>query len=169
MINAYDDNQKVSLNGSEPVELNGDSVDRHADYAIDFIKQRADEDQPWYLWLCYSSPHSPQTPAQRHEGAYSGVSDSDIPISASFVSRMDKPNYVQKAARPKTNTVRSLVRRYHECIRSIDENVGRLPETLRQTGQLEDTVVIFTSDQRLAAGQQNRKPVRAVAPSAVAG
>ena len=55
---------------------------------------------------------------------------------------MGKPNYVRRT-KPKTSAVRSLVRRYHECIRSIDENVGRLTETLRQTGQLENTVVIL--------------------------
>ena len=42
MINAYYYDQKVSINGAEPVELNGYSVDRHTDYAVDYIKQRAD-------------------------------------------------------------------------------------------------------------------------------
>ncbi|OUT60807.1 MAG: hypothetical protein CBB71_07290 [Rhodopirellula sp. TMED11] len=152
MVNAYYYDQKVSLNGAQPIDLNGYSVDRHTDFAVDYLKQRAKADEPWYLWLCYSSPHSPQIPANRHVEEYAAVSDHKIPIPESFHFREGKPNYVQKVAKPKTTSIKNLVRRYHECILSIDENVGRLTETLRQTGQLEDTVIIFASDQGLGMG-----------------
>jgi arylsulfatase A-like enzyme len=152
IVNAYYYDQKVSVNGAQPIDLNGYSVDRHTDYAIDYIKDRANGEQPWYLWLCYSSPHSPQTPAKRHQGSFSHISDHQIPLQKSFSSREGKPNYVQNKSKPKTDAIRSLVRRYQECILSIDENVGRLTKTLRETGQLENTVIVFTSDQGLAMG-----------------
>ena len=150
MVNAYYYDQKVSINGAKPTPLNGYSVDRHTDFAIDYIQERANEEQPWYLWLCYASPHSPQTPAKRHEGAMADIEE--IPIPESFTSRERKPNYVKKKVKPKLDGIRSLVKRYHECILSIDENVGRLVDTLEESGQLENTIVIFTSDQGLGMG-----------------
>ena len=151
MVNAYYYGQKISINGAKPVDLNGYSVDRHTDLAIEYIDARAKADRPWYLWLCYSSPHSPQTPAKRHQGKL--ANENDVPIPASFKTpRVGKPNYVRNKPTPKEDSVQSLVRRYHECIMSIDENVGRLTDALRKSGQLENTVVIFTSDQGLAMG-----------------
>ena len=152
MVNAYYYNQKISINGANPIPLNGYSVDRHTDLAIDYMKARANKDQPWLLWLCYSSPHSPQTPAKRHEESLDKVPDDAIAIPRSFSQRDGKPRYVVKKEKPKTSGIRNLVRRYHECITSIDENVGRLVSALKESGQLENTVVIFTSDQGLAMG-----------------
>ncbi len=151
MVNAYYYDQEISIDGAAPTPLNGYSVDRHTDLAIDYIEGRAEADQPWLLWLCYSSPHSPQTPAKRHQGRLSGITD--IPLPPSFaIPREGKPNYVQKKPMPKVSAIEALVRRYHECILSIDENVGRLTEALRKTGQLDNTLVIFTSDQGLGMG-----------------
>ncbi|WDI45242.1 sulfatase-like hydrolase/transferase [Bremerella sp. P1] len=151
MVNAYYYDQKVSINGNDPIELNGYSVDRYTDFAINYIEERAESDQPWYLWLCYSSPHSPQTPAKRHQGFFSGVSGIELPRSFA-VPREGKPNYVRKLPSPKTSTVQELILRYNECILSIDESVGRLEKALQETGQLEDTVFIFASDQGLGMG-----------------
>ena len=36
---------------------------------------------------------------------------------------------------------------------AIDEGVGRLIETLRQTGQLENTLIVYAADQGFALGQ----------------
>jgi arylsulfatase A-like enzyme len=151
MVNAYYYDQKISINGADPIPLGGYSVDRHTDLAIDYIKERARGDQPWYLWLCYSSPHSPQTPAKRHAGKLDHITHISLPPSFP-TPRVGKPNYVQKKPMPKTSAIEDLVRRYHECILSIDENVGRLTEALRESSQLDNTIVVFTSDQGLGMG-----------------
>ena len=44
---------------------------------------------------------------------------------------------------------RQTVRQYHQGVLAIDENVGRLMKSLRATGQLENTLAVFTSDQGL--------------------
>ncbi len=42
---------------------------------------------------------------------------------------------------------------YHQAVIGIDENVGRLIRTLKSTGQLENTLVVYTADQGFAWGQ----------------
>ena len=45
------------------------------------------------------------------------------------------------------------MRQYHQGVKALDESVGKLIETLRKTGQLENTLVVFTSDQGFGWGQ----------------
>jgi arylsulfatase A-like enzyme len=51
------------------------------------------------------------------------------------------------------NTIHDWVRQYHQSVLAIDEAVGRLREALRETKQLEDTVIVFAADQGIAWGQ----------------
>jgi arylsulfatase A-like enzyme len=62
-----------------------------------------------------------------------------------------------KASNFNTNTAgqgyQDWVEQYNECVMAIDEGVGRLIETLRQTGQLENTLIVYAADQGFALGQ----------------
>ena len=42
---------------------------------------------------------------------------------------------------------------YYAMISHIDYNVGKLVKTLEETGQLENTLIVFTGDNGLAVGQ----------------
>ena len=46
-----------------------------------------------------------------------------------------------------------LMRRYAATVRGIDDAVGKLVETLRQSGQLERTLILFTSDDGMPFGE----------------
>jgi len=52
------------------------------------------------------------------------------------------------------NDIHSLVRQYHQGVLALDEAVGKLVEVLKETGQYENTLIIFTSDQGIAWGQK---------------
>ncbi|WP_395750159.1 alginate lyase family protein [Prosthecobacter sp.] len=151
LVNAYYYGQKMIFNGSAPTSLDGYSVDRHTDLAIDFMKALGSKDKPWFLWLCYSSPHKPADPAERHKGALAAVTD--IPEPASMKLRDGKPAYIRDYGMPRWKGVQEAIRQYHECVMAIDENVGRLTKALQETDQLSNTVIIFTGDQGLAHGQ----------------
>ena len=187
----YYDNQLISTNGGEPEMVKGYSTDNYTDWAIDFIEGRdRPEDKPWYLWLCYGAVHGPFTPAPRHLDEYPGI---DVPIPSDvYPPRPGKPEYVQKMefwekgenGVPVERQVRKespvgmkdlpgrpladWVRQYHLGVRAIDENVGRLLETLKRTGQDSNTFVVFTSDQGFAWGQHGMKSKVAPHDAAVA-
>lgn len=52
-------------------------------------------------------------------------------------------------------TYQKYVKDYLRCVKGIDEGVGRILEYLEQTGELDNTVVIYTSDQGMYVGEHN--------------
>ncbi|XOV94064.1 MAG: sulfatase-like hydrolase/transferase [Bacteroidota bacterium] len=156
--------QKVRINGGEEIILDQYSSDYYTDKTIEFIKNRAGEpDKPWFYWLCYAGVHGPYEPAKEDIGAYA---DADVTTPPDiFGPRPDKPEHLINGSmftrnkngepiRGKENkTLTEWVRQYNESVRAIDRGVGRIMEALTATSQLENTMVIFTSDQGYAWGQ----------------
>ncbi|MCI0457567.1 MAG: sulfatase-like hydrolase/transferase, partial [Gemmataceae bacterium] len=118
--------------------------------------------------LCYGAIHSPYMPAERHQGAYAHVK---VPIPADiYPPRPGKPAYMQtvetwskgKDGQPvlkpgnaagKDRTLQECVRQYQQCAIALDEGVGKVLAALEESGQLKNTLVVFTSDQGFAIGQ----------------
>jgi len=160
--------QAVNINGAAAVKLDGYSTDRYTDYAEAFITTQQGSAKPWYLWLCYGAVHGPYTPAARHLGTYAAAAETPIPVDV-FGPRPGKPRHMNlftrwddEAGEPfsKGRSLDSWVKQYHEAVRAIDEGVGRLCRTLEQTGQLRNTVIVFTSDQGFAWGQHGLRDKR---------
>ena len=156
--NAYYENQLVRINGGERQPLEGYSTDRYTDYAVEYIRKVKEEDEPWFLWLCYGAVHSPYTEADRHGDLYSDAAETEIPMDI-FGPRPTKPDFLVDLTRwekdKNGNPVRfdERVKKYHRAVAAIDEGVGRVMKALEESGQLENTVVVFTSDQGFAWGQ----------------
>jgi arylsulfatase A-like enzyme len=166
----YYDDQLLTFNGSETRLVKGYTTDNYTNWAVDFIGgKHRDPDKPWYLWLCYGAVHGPYTPAARHQNAYA---QSRVPIPVDiYPPRPGKPAYMQQVefwvrnqqGRPVRNVERPAleerkslnewVRQYHQGVLAIDEGVGKLLAALEASGQLEQTLVVFTSDQGFAWGQ----------------
>ena len=176
----YYDNQLICKNGGEPVMTKGYTTDNYTDWAIDYIEgEGRKEDKPWYLWVCYGAVHGPFTPAERHLKEYEKF-DYESPADV-YPPRPGKPKYVQemefwergKDGKPVERKVRDLgpvgmkdipgrplkdwVRQYHQGVLAIDEGVGQLVKALEKTGQDENTLIVFTSDQGFAWGQKGFK------------
>lgn len=159
---AYYDGQLVRVNGGPREPLGGYSTDRYTDLAVEYIRSKNDDSKPWYLWLCYSGVHGPYTPAERHLNEYSDVHDIKVP-SDIFGPRPTKPDFLQNFTRWKKNEDGSVagfeesVIKYHRAVRALDEGIGRVMDELKKSGQLENTLIIFTSDQGFAWGQHGMK------------
>ena len=157
---AYYYNTQVRYNGGERVPLDGYSTDRYTELAVDYIQNKSKEDEkPWFLWLCYGGVHGPYTEADRHKEMYADAPPTDIP-SDIFGPRPTKPkhlvNYTKwkktKDGKPKDFDKR--VKKYNRAVGALDEGVGKLIEALKKSGQLDNTLVVYTSDQGFAWGQQ---------------
>jgi len=156
-------NQSLRMHGDSLLKLDQYSTDAYTDLTIEFLEERSKEkDQPWYFWLCYGAVHGPYTPADRHIGSYDDTPEIEYPKDI-FGPRPDKPEHVvhletnkKDAATGKPmyrkRTLDSFVKQYNEAVTAIDEGVGRIMQILNETGQSENTVVIFTSDQGYAWG-----------------
>jgi arylsulfatase A-like enzyme len=180
---AYFTNQILAVQGKQLDEPNpGYSTDSYTQWAVDYIRgSHRDPGKPWYLWLCYGAVHGPTTPADRHLKRYAGQ-QAAVPADV-FGPRPTKPQYLdvtqawvpgaegqpqlaQREKRPGNFdqdeaglSLQAWIQQMNECATAIDEGVGQLIAALRETGQLENTLIVFTADQGYAMGEHglNRK------------
>lgn len=168
-------NQQIVTNGGAPHVVPGYSTDHYTRLADEYIRgANRDKGKPWCLWLCYTSPHAPYTPAKRHLDTYPGVV---VPDPADiYPPRPGKPEYasirdqwikgpdgepVPHRASPLPadvpvlhgDTLSAWSRQVAQTVQSLDEAVGNLLKTLEETNQLENTLVVFAGDQGYAWGQ----------------
>lgn len=155
----YND-QPLSIDGREKQVVPGYSTDVYTQHAVDFVQRK--HSAPWYLWLCYNAPHLPNTVAPRHRSKYA---DAEVPIpSDMFGPRADVPTWQRAFTQWKPgpdggpplygkSSLPENVRAYNRLVSAVDEGVGRLLKTLAETKQLDDTLILFTSDQGFAWGE----------------
>jgi len=159
--NAYYHNTLVRYNGGERVPLGGYSTDRYTELAVDYIENKSQEsDKPWFLWLCYGGVHGPFTEAERHKDLYEDAPATKVPEDI-FGPRPTKPEHLVNYTRWKKKNVEAqldrAVKKYNRAVASLDDGVGKILEALRKSGQLENTLVVYTSDQGFAWGQHGSK------------
>jgi arylsulfatase A-like enzyme len=116
---------------------------------IDFIRDAAaTPEQPWALVVSTEAPHDPYIAPREQYRRYDPAS---LPKPASFGDPMaDKPSIYRRIR----DTWRDLsweeyaqaTACYYALCSLIDDEVGRILAALRDTGQEQDTLVVFTSD-----------------------
>ena len=112
-------------------KIDGLTTDILTDHAISFIENRPDN-QPFLLVLHYRAPHARWLP----------VAPEDMKPFEKLDPKLPTPDFegldVQR--------VKRFTREYLASTRGVDRNVGRLLETLDESGLRENTVIVFTSD-----------------------
>jgi len=115
-----------------------------ADRAIDFICEK--REYPWLMSVNIFDPHSPFDPPREYLERYDpGMlpdplwSDKD-PLAHEMLGPVDGATSID------LDQAKEVLAAYYAMIELIDDNVGRMLQTLEESGQREDTLVIFTSD-----------------------
>ncbi|MCF3650619.1 sulfatase-like hydrolase/transferase [Synoicihabitans lomoniglobus] len=155
-------NQSLSVDGAPAEVVPGYSTFVYTDFAEDYM--RRDHDKPWLMWLCYNAPHLPNTV---HADAKDHYRDVEVAIPEDWYGpRVGKPTYMRTLTmfepdiegRPRYGhrsvRLEDLIVGYNRLVVSLDEAIGRLYKTLEETGQLDNTVIVFTSDQGFAWGER---------------
>jgi len=119
------------------------------DRAMDFIRETGDA--PWCLHLSYIKPHWPyMAPAPYH--AMYGAADVSPPNRS--VAERGNAHPVVRAFRQHEESVNfsrdevraRVIPTYMGLISQLDHHLGRLFDFLREQGQYENTLIVFTSD-----------------------
>ncbi len=145
--------QTSSAEGYTPDILTGET--------ISFLTEQKDADTPFFLYLSHKSIHEDFTPAPRHEGKYKGV---PIPAPDPEFEQQGKPEWVKRQRKSWHGAERdysiqdygsyqSFFQKYSECMLAVDESVGKITEYLEASGQLEETVIIYFSDNGYMMGE----------------
>lgn len=115
---------------------------------IDFIRRNADGNRPWCLFVSTNAPHDPYLAPQE---LYEQYDPASIPKPESFDDPLDDRPAIYRRMREvwrdlEWKDYQEIIACYYANCTLIDLQIGRLVETLRETGQLENTIVVFTSD-----------------------
>ena len=124
-------------------------------HARRFITTSMEAGKPFFLDLALYAPHRPATPDPRDVGALNGIR---LPRPPSFDERdvRDKPRWLQSVPRLRRATVRRerlLFENRRESLRAVDRGVVGLVDLLRRNHQLDNTYLVFTSDNGFHIGQ----------------
>ena len=137
-------------------------TDVMSDKATDYIARTAGADPPFFtadrpflMWIGTKAPHQPATPAPRDVDSYPAVS---LPHPPSFGEKdvSDKPGWVSDNPPLSLEHKRYMEELYRKRLQSmlaVDDMVGDLVEALRESGKLENTYIVFTSDNGFHLGQ----------------
>jgi len=107
-------------------------VDAQTDWVVEYLQSRKDERKPFFLFASYIEPHH-QNDHRHYEGPHGSrerfkefATPGDL-IDTAGDWREEYPDYLG-------------------CINSLDQNVGRIRDTLTALGIADNTLVIYTSD-----------------------
>jgi N-acetylglucosamine-6-sulfatase len=140
-------------------------TDVMADKAERFIARRSRGNRPFFLWVATSAPHTDSgasddgprnpKPARRHFGSFA---DAKLPRPPSYnAADVSGKNHWVTNKRLIGPERKRLMRRLYvsqlESLLAVDDLVERLVERLERTGELERTILVFTSDNGFLRGQ----------------
>jgi arylsulfatase A-like enzyme len=154
--------EKTSFTGTPRITFYGDQptdyqTDVFGHRAVDFVKDSAISHEPFWLNLWFNSPHGPFDPAPRDLFRLAG---SPLPPLPAFNEKdiRDKPKWLRRQVRRqlqkrRINVIDDERRRQQEQLISVDQSVGELIQALESKGILDDTYVIFASDNGFFRGE----------------
>jgi N-acetylglucosamine-6-sulfatase len=137
------DNGEVIRHGSEQKDYSTDVASRQA---VEFIRAEAGKLNPIFLYVGVEAPHVPANYAQRYgdefryelapRGPSFDVSDTVAPMTGAEIDKLDE-----------------LQRWRMRSLGSVEDLLDAVTQALAETGRLEHTYVLFTSDNGLLMGQ----------------
>ena len=121
------------------------------DRSVDFIRERKGDRDPWYLFSSFIHPHPPFTPPNPWHKLYRPAmmplpnTPPGFETLHTFINKVQN-RYKYRDQGTDRNLVRLIKAYYYACVSFIDAQVGRLIEALEDNGQLDNTLIVFTSD-----------------------
>ena len=149
----------------ETVPQTGYITDELTDYALDWLEERDAGGTPWLLFVSHKGVHSDFVPADRHRGAYDGAAWEPPPNAVpTDAPTGDRPRWLKDQANSRHGAgfaynlpdfnLAAYHRRYCEAILALDESTGRLMDRLEESGEAENTLVIYLGDNGFQFGEQ---------------
>jgi N-acetylglucosamine-6-sulfatase len=137
-----------------------------SDYLVDVLSQKAGDfignapkDKPFFLYVAPYVPHQPATPAPRHANAFPGA---QAPRPPSF-DQVDStaPAWLRDRpplTNPLITTIDKLYRRRLQTMLGVDDMLANVVSALQKSGQLDNTYIVFSSDNGFHLGEHRLPP-----------
>ncbi len=124
------------------------------DLAMDFLGEVLDDDGPW---CCFTSVPEPHDPFIAGQAAFDLYDVDGIPLHENIHDTLEgRPGIYRKAAQVWAHMTdrqrRDAAACYYASVTEIDVQFGKLIDRIAEAGQLDDTIVVLTSDHGEALG-----------------
>ena len=129
--------------------------------AIDFIYQAANSKEPFFMQIAFNAPHDPRQSPDEYIKKYP-IEEIGIPVNFLpenphvYAMELAKGMARDEDLAPFPRTIYSVKKNrqeYFALISYMDMQIGKIIDALRDTKQIDNTVIIFTSDHGLSCGQ----------------
>jgi N-acetylglucosamine-6-sulfatase len=146
------------------------STDLYARRAMDLIDAASGDSRPFFLSVAFLAPHDgappdlddPQglatpSPAPRHRDTFAFAPlPSSVHASFDEADMSDKPAFLRRRPRLDAARAEAIAENYRQRLESLlaaDEAVDAIVEKLRSVGELDNTLIVFTSDNGFFHGE----------------
>ena len=130
-----------------------------ADDTIEYLDIASKNDKPFFMYIAFNAPHDPRQAPKQFVDMY--PSD-QVEVPANFLAEYPykeamgagkKLRDERLAPFPRTHhSVQVNRQEYYAIITHMDEQIGRILEKLKKTGQADNTYIVFTADHGLSCG-----------------
>ncbi|MDP0490895.1 MAG: sulfatase-like hydrolase/transferase [Verrucomicrobiota bacterium JB023] len=129
-----------------------------ADDAIGFLNEAKDDPAPFFMYIAFNAPHDPRQSPKEFIDRY--------PLERIQLPESFQPTYPDQNGKavpiirdeklapfPRTeHAVKVHRQEYFALVTHLDEQIGRILDSLQASGKAKETWIIFTSDHGLAVG-----------------
>jgi N-acetylglucosamine-6-sulfatase len=159
------ENGKLVTYGTGAANYQTDVYNRKA---VELIRRLAPSEKPFFLWVAFLAPHSggpkdsddpanqaTPSPAPRHRNAFANV-PLPTPPSLNEADVSDKPAAIRNRkliTTARLNGIRENYQQRLESMLAVDEAVRDILAALNATGELDRTLIVFTSDNGFFHGE----------------
>jgi len=121
---------------------------RITDLAMDFLEDR-DRSRPFFLWASYLDPHPANVVPASYKDYYD-PRDVPDPVTGDWVANAPRSYRSHRAGNGHATMPEPVRRKSHAAyftkITYLDHQLGRLLGSLQRTGEMDNTLIVYTSD-----------------------
>ena len=159
------DGHEYETDGSSPSMLPYEHSVEHyiRRETVDFFTNR-DPARPFFIQVSFDRPHSPVTPSKEHFDMYN---PEDIALPANAIDYFEncfagKPKFMQDMlkngceyplADANPERLKRCLASYYALITVIDSEIGHILRKLQEIDELDNTIIVYTSDHGDFAGE----------------
>lgn len=134
----------------------GYSTELFAQSAIDFIQSQKGADKPFFCYVAFTVPHDPYSPEAGYINAYP---DGSLPLPGNYMPhhpfQFDDLNVRDENLTGwprKPEVIQMILSDYYALITHLDQQIARIIDTVKKSGQYENTIIVYAADNGLAVG-----------------
>ena len=147
----------------------------NTDFALRFLKEAREAEKPWFLYLAYNAPHAPIQPLEEDYERYRSrylqgwdeirrqrvAKQRELGLLDAATRAAPRPDHIPAWSDLSEETRAWESRRmagYAALIDRVDREIGRLVADIEKAGELDNTVILFFSDN--GASPYDRRNIR---------